>query len=228
MAGGTTSQQAGRVGPAEQVAALSGLASVVLLLVGDAIGDVSGDGIDPSWPSRELVQALQQHAGTMGIGAALVALAAVLAVVFLGTLWDRFRRGSEGLAVVAVAGGLLFAIQILGLAAQDIGLAGVEGVQDATTARALMAADHSGARLLAVPPLVLAGASLVAAIRYGLFPRWFRWFNVALMVVLALSLFPIGPTGLMAVLGISWFFVASLSFAAEDTEDLPGTEGAAR
>ena len=223
MAGGTASRHAERLGPADQVAALSGLASVVLLLVGDAIGDVSGDGIDPSWPSRELVEALQPHAGAMGAGAALVALAAVLAVVFLGTLWARFRRGSEGLAVVAVAGGLLFAIQILQFAAQDIGLAAVEGVEDAATARALMAADYSSARLLAVPPLVLAGASLVAGTRYGLFPRWFRWFNVALMVVLALSLFPVGPTGLIAVLGTSWFLVASLSFAADEPDALPGT-----
>ena len=223
MAGGTASRQTGRLGPAEQAVALSGLASVVLLLVGDAIGDVSGDGIDPSWPSRELVQALQPHAGAMGVGAALVALAAVLAVFFLGTLWVQFRRASEGLAVVAVAGGLLFAIQILGLAAQHIGLAGVEGVQDAATARALMAADHSSARLLAVPPLVLAVASLAAGIGYGVFPRWFRSYNVALVVLLALSLFPVGPTGLMAVLGISWFFVASLLFAADEPDAPPDT-----
>ena len=222
MAGGTASQQGARLGVAEQVAALSGMASVVLLLVGDAIGDVSGDGIEPSWSSRELVQALQEHAGAMGVGAALVALAAVLAVVFLGTLWARFRRGSEGLAVVAVAGGLLFAIQILELAAQDIGLSSVDGVQDAATARVLMAADYQSARLLAVPPLILAAASLVAGIRYDLFPRWFRWFNVALVVVLALSLFPVGPTGLMAVLGISWFFVASLFFAADEPDAVPG------
>ena len=46
--------------------------------------------------------------------------------------------------------------------------------------------------------------------------------RLALVVVLALSLFPVGPTGLMAVLGISWSLVASLSFAAEGPDDRPG------
>ena len=213
MAGETATPRVGRVGLWERVGALSGAASVVLLLAGDGIADVSGDGIDPGWPSRELIQALRDHTGELGLGAALVALAGVLAVVFLGTLWVQFRRGSEWLAVVGAAGGLLFATQVLQLASGYIGLASVEGLRDGPTARVLMAADYQTARLLAVPPLILAAASLVASTIFDMFPRWFRWFNITLLVVLLLSLFPIGPTGLMAILGISWFLVASLLFA---------------
>jgi hypothetical protein len=213
MAGETASPRVARVGRWERIAALSGAASVAVLLIGDGIADVSGDAIDPGWPSQELVQALREHTSELGLGAGVVALAGVLAVVFLGTLWSEFTRGSEWLAVVGVAGGLLFATHILEIASGYIGLAAVEGQQDGPTARVLMAADYQTARLLAVPPLILAVASLVGSIRYDLFPRWFRWFNVALLVVLLLSLFPVGPTGLMALLGISWFLVASLLFA---------------
>ena len=216
MASETASQRVGRVGPLERVVALSGAASVVILLTGDAIADISGDGIDPGWSSRELVQGLRDHAGELRVGASLMALAGILAVVFLGPLWVQFKRGSEWLAVIGAAGGLLFAAQVLQFASGYIGLASVEGLHDGPTARVLMAADYQTARLLAVPPLILAAAALVASIKYGVFPRWFRWFNITLMALLVLSHFPIGPTGLMAVLGISWFLVASLLFAFPD------------
>jgi len=213
MTGETASSQPTRAGRLERVVALTGAASLVLAVAGDSTADVSGDGVDSAMSDQALVREVQAHAAELSAGAWIMTLGAVLGVVFLGSLWVQFARGSEWLAVIAVAGGLLFSIQVLRLAAGYLTLASTEELHDGPVARLVLSADYETGQQLPVPPLIMVVAALLASFRYGLFPRWFRWFNAALLVLLAIAFLPIGPAGLMGLLGTLWFPVASVLFA---------------
>ena len=218
MAGETAPVQVRHAGVLERVVALAGAASVVLLVAGDSVADVSGNAIDASLSDRVLTQALRDHAGELSLGAVIITLGAVAAATFLGAVWLQFRRASEWLAVIGVAGGLLYVQQVLRAAGGYTNLASVEASYDAPAARGVLLAGNETVALLPVPPLVMVIAALLASFRYGLFPRDFRWFNVALLVLLGIAFLPIGPAGLMGLLGLAWFIVASFMFAALPVE----------
>lgn len=177
------------------------------------IGDVGGRGLDPTMAPEVLVDGLREHAAEIRIGASFTALGAILAVVFLGPLWIQLKRGSEGLAVVGVAGGVLWATQVLQFAAEGVGLASAADLRDGLAAQSLMTAGYDTARLLTVPSLIMVAVAVVASFKYDLFPRWFRWFNVASSVPLVIAFAPIGPAGLMGSLGGLWILTTSLLFA---------------
>lgn len=220
MADGTAPPQVRRAGRLERVVALTGAASVVLLVAGDFTADVSGKGIDASLSDPALVQALRENAGELSLGAVIITLGAVLAAVFLGSVWLQFGRASEWLAVIGVAGGLLYVMLALRLAGDYVVLASLEAVDDAVTARGVFAAGVVTTEQLPVAPLVMVIATLLARLRYGVFPRSFLWFNVVLLALLVVAFLPVGPAGLMGLLGIVWFLVASLVFAAGPVEEL--------
>ncbi|MGK5112762.1 hypothetical protein [Geodermatophilus sp. CPCC 205506] len=213
MTSGTGHPRTGRVGAADRIAALSGAASVVITLTIGSIGDVGGKGLDPTMAPEALVDGLREHGAAISTGASFTALGAVLAVVFLGPLWNQLKRASEGLAVIGVAGGVLWATQTLQFAAEGVGLASAADLRDGVAARSLMTADYEVARLLAVPSLIMVATAVVAGFRYDLFPRWFRWFSLSLSVPVVIAFTPLGPAGLMGALGALWILTASVLFA---------------
>jgi hypothetical protein len=219
MADETAPPQVRRAGRLERVVALTGATSVVLLVAGDFIADVSGNGIDASLSDQALVQALREHAGEVSVGAVIITLGAVSAAVFLGSVWLQFRRASEWLAVIGIAGGLLYVMLALRLAGDYVVLASLEAVDDAVTARGVLAAGVVTTAQLPVAPLVMVITTLLAHLRYGVFPRSFLWFNVVLLALLVVAFLPVGPAGLMGLLGIAWFLVASLVFATGLVEE---------
>ena len=82
--------------PIPLVAALSGLASVVLLFVGQGIGG-GGSSPDPTKSRAEhLAWLTKQHASTRGYaGVYLELLGILLMIVFAATLWSVLRKGDE-------------------------------------------------------------------------------------------------------------------------------------
>ena len=142
------------------------------------------------------------------------------AAVFLGSVWLQFGRASEWLAVIRVAGGLLYVMLALRLAGDYVVLASLEAVDDAVTARGVFAAGVVTTEQLPVAPLVMVIATLLARLRYGVFPRSLLWFNVVMLALLVVAFLSVGPAGLMGLLGIVWFLVASLVFAAGPVEEL--------
>lgn len=222
MAGGTDSVGALRSRPLVRAAALAGAASFVATVAGITVGDVSGREVGADLPPGLLTGRLQEHLGEVRSGAALLALGAVLTVVFLGAVWIQFRQAAEWLAVVAVAAGVLLASQILGLADRGITLAGLADLNEDGTARALLATGSDAVRRLAAPAFLLSAAAAVAGFGYGLFPRWFRWGSAVVAVALAVVVAPLDAHPLLALLGGLWVLTASLLFGLGDlvpTED---------
>ncbi len=205
-----------RTGALYRIAALSGAASVVVAYAGISLGDMGGKGINPTMAPEAMLRGLQEHAGALGAGASLISLGAVLAAVFSGPLWRRLRAASEWVAVIGVAGAVLAAAQWLSFAADGIGLATAADLDDGVTAQVLLTTGWEGARIAAVPSLVMVTAAVIAGFRFWLFPRWFRWFSVAMLVPLVVALTPIGPSGLLGFLfGGLWVLVTSLLLATE-------------
>ncbi len=221
MTADTVPPQRSRVSVLDRVVALAGAASIVAAYAGLSLGDMGGKGVDPTMAAETIVRALQDHAGALRAGASLLSLGAVLAVVFAGALWRRLSAASEWVAVIAVAGAVLTAAQWLAFAGDGIGMATAADLGDGVTARVLMTAGWESARTAAVPSLAMVTATVVAGLRYGLFPRWFRGFSAVLLVPLVVALTPIGPSGLLGfVFGGMWLLVASVLLAATATTDV--------
>ncbi|MFD2090726.1 hypothetical protein [Blastococcus deserti] len=222
MTMGSVRAQSPRTGVLERVAALAGAASIVVAYAGVSLGDLGGKGIDPTMAPEAIVRGIQEHAGALRAGAALISLGAVLAAVFAGPLWRRLRGASDWVAVIGAAGAVLAAAQWLSFAADGIGLATAADLDDGVTAQVLLTTGWESARIAAVPSLVMVTAAVIAGFGYGLFPRWFRWFSVAMLVPLVVALTPVGPSGLLGFLfGGLWVLVASLLIASLIASEAP-------
>lgn len=222
MAGGTESIARLDEDPLVRGTALAGAVSFLVTVAGFTVGNVADRDVGADLPEGLLTERLQENLGEVRAGAALLTLGAVLTVVFLGAVWNRFRRAAEWLGVVAVGAGLLLASQILGLADRGTELAGLADLNDDGTARALLSTSSEAVRTLAGPALLLAAATAVAGFGYGLLPRWFRWASAGTAVVLALVVAPLDVHPLVALVGSLWVLVASLVFGLGDlipTED---------
>ena len=199
----------------DRLAALAGAGSTVAVVAGSSIADTGGKGVDPTMGPDGILRVIRDLVGELQLGASIMCLAAVLLLVFLGPLWRRLRTASEPAAVVAVAGGVLAAGLFVDYARDTIALATAAELGDGVTAQVLTTAGWETARILAVPFLAMVAAAVVAGIGSDAFPAEFRWFSVAMLVPLVLAFSPVGPAGLLGLLGTVWVLVASLVLAAD-------------
>lgn len=223
MAGAGTEGHRSRRDPPALVA-LTGAASVVLTVIGIGLTDHGGRGLSPDMPASEILAGFVSAAGDAHTGAAIIALALVLQLVFLGVLWQRLHRGAPWMAAVALGGGLVGAALLAFHAVVAIAGAVAANSGAAETARMLLTVEWEYARVVVPGNVAVVGAAAVAGSRYALFPRWFNGVSVVFAVLLSLALIPIGPAGLIGASAGLWVIVASIVMTLDrgQPEPIPG------
>lgn len=222
MAGAETEGHRSRRDPPALVA-LTGAASVVLTVIGIGLTDHGGRGLSPDMPATEILAGFVSAAGDARTGAAIIALALVLQLVFLGVM----ATPPQGRAVDGCCGArrwpgwhalLAFhaVVAIAGAVAADSGAA--------ETARMLLTVEWEYARVAVPGNVAVVGAAAGAGSRYALFPRWFNGVSVVFTVLLSLALIPIGPAGLIGASAGLWVIVASIVMTLDrgQPEPIPG------
>lgn len=169
----------------ERLAPLSGIAFVVLFIVGAVVIN----NYDYLPPAGEIQAFYTDGSTRIGIGAYIGMIAAFFLLWFAGSLRSRLRirEGSTGrLSAVAFGGGvaagagIVVAYAIMLAASQRAGTDGGIGIETATGLF-----DVSGALLGAGVPIALAamiGATAVVSLRTGFFAGWLTWSSIVFAV----------------------------------------------
>ncbi|MFC7876735.1 hypothetical protein [Isoptericola sp. NPDC057391] len=203
-----------------RVAALVGAASFPLAMIGSALSDPNSYAeVNPGSSDTQLLAMLSDSRTEQLWAATLQALAAVAVWVFLGPLWQRLRRGSEWLALLAVVGGAVAGAAILFWAGHSLVAMVAADFEDAEAARFLMVAGWETARVAVAPYLVLVGAATLAGRRGGALPAGINAFGVVFVVLLALGFVPGSPAGLLGTVGSVWVTVVALALAFTHPSD---------
>lgn len=185
--------------------ALTGVAFLVLALLGFAIGGEPPDASDDT--SREIVDFYVDNKDRLNVAAFVEAAAAVLLVFFGAFLRDVLRgadAGADFLPTVAFAGTLILAV---GLAIDGtISLALTETAKDIepAAAEALAALYNNDYIPFAVGSILfLAGVGL-SVLRSGVLPKWMGWVAVVLAII------GFTPLGFIAFIGAG-ILIAAIS-----------------
>ena len=187
------------------VAPLTGVAFVVVLIVGGIIG---GEPPDAKSPVQEIIDHYTDNKTSIQVGSFVGVAAAVLLVSF-GAYLRSVLSAAEG------PGGMLSALTLVGTAVVAVGLAIdltisialVEAVDDIEPAavqalQALWDNDFVPIALGALVFLISAGLSIV---RHGALPKWLGW------VALLLAVIGFTPIGFVAFIGTGlWIAVVSV------------------
>jgi hypothetical protein len=169
--------------PVPLLAALSGLASVVLLFVGQGLG---GGGSSPDLTksrAEHLAWLVKQHSSTVGYAGDMCELVGVLfLIVFAATLWSVLREGDESGIFAATALGA-------GIASATVKLASVPAAfalywrssqgWDPQVATALFDMNDAAFVLTWAIDALMLGAAAIVILRSGVLPRWLGWLAAA-------------------------------------------------
>jgi hypothetical protein len=189
----------------EWLAPLTGVAFVVILIIGFLVG---GEPPDVKNPPQEIVDHYVDNKDSVQIGVGLELIAAALLLFFAGYLRKVLRAApGEGgmLPAVALAGATVMAAGaaldgtisfVLAESADDIEPASVQALQ------ALWDNDWP---MIALGAAVLLLASGLSIALYGALPRWLGWIGIVLGVV---GLTPIGFVSFLG--GGLWIVVVSV------------------
>jgi hypothetical protein len=190
-----------------RLAPLSGIAFVVLLIIGFFV--VSGNTPDIDDSGASVVTYYADHQGQEIGAAVIVAIASVFLAIFTASLRERLRSAGEGnelWATLALIGG---ATAVAGfLVAVGVHFALIDGGDKHISADAMVALNaidndnfFSFTMPLAIMLLGAAGATLTA----GALPKWLGW----VAVILAILFFT--PIGFLAF-GLSgiWIVIVSI------------------
>jgi hypothetical protein len=204
------------------IAALTGIAFVVLLVVGGAI---QGEPPDPAdEPVQEVIDFYTDE-GKIWAGA-LTEILAAAALVFFGGFLRKVLRAAEGeghmLSAVVLAGTTIVAT---GLAFDaTISIALVESAEEIEpgAVQALAALWHNDFAPIVLGSLVFILAAGVSILRHGALPRWLGW--VAIVLAIAAGT----PAGFFAFLAIGlWIAVVSVMLAMRERRGPGGAAPAA-
>ena len=190
------------------IAALTGIAFVVLLIVGGAI---QGEPPDPAdEPVQEVIDFYTDE-GKIWVGVLLQGLAAS-ALVFFGGYMRKVLRAAEGeghmLSAVAFGGAVILGT---GLALDaTISVALVESAEEIEPAavQALAALWHNDFVVFALGGFTFILATGISVLRHGALPKWLGW------VAIVLAIAAMTPAGFFAFLGIGlWIAIVSVMLA---------------
>jgi hypothetical protein len=189
-------------------APLTGVAFVVVLIVGAIIG---GEPPDADSPVREIIDHYTDNKTSIEVASFVGAAAAVL-LVFFGAYLRSVLSAAEG------PGGMLSALTLVGTAVVAVGLAiditiGIalaEAAEDIEPAavQALQALWDNDFVPLALGALVFLISTGLSIVRHGALPKWLGW------VALVLAVIGFTPIGFVAFIGAGlWIVVVSVMLA---------------
>ena len=201
--------------PIPLVAALSGLASVVLLFVGQGI---SGGGNSPDLTKSRAEHAAwlaKQHATTIGYAGDMCELIGILLlIVFAATLWTVLRDGDESGIVAGTAFGAGIASAAVKLASVPAAFAlywRADQGWNPQVATALFDMNDAAFVLTWAIDAVMLGAAALVILRSGVLPRWLGWL-AAVAGTISIATVPIAmkapPVGIL--LTFVWLIATSV------------------
>ena len=188
------------------LAPLTGLVAVALLFAGLFLGT---DAPDTGDGGQRILDFYAANESEQTASAILLAYGSLFLMLFAGALRSGLRRGQddvEGLATLALGGGLVMAVGSLILAGTTLALTQNGDALDPSAAQAINALND---RVWIIPFLVgqsvLMLASGVAILRGGALPSWLGWVAVVLGVA------SVTPASLLAfTVAMLWIVVVAI------------------
>lgn len=192
----------------ERLAPLSGVVSVVILIIGVLIFNYY-----EFLPSAEnIADFLNNNASRVSAGGYIGSLSAFFLIWFAGSVRSALleREAGEGqLSLVAFGGGLAAAIALgisfIGIFASGLRAGAPGGIPTVAAVAMYDFWTQLTGQLFSIFMAVFVGATAIVTLRTGLFPRWFGW--VSALVAIGL-LTPYAYA--LLVLAFIWMFVVSI------------------
>jgi hypothetical protein len=206
------------------LAALTGLAFLVLVIVGVVVG--GGEPPDPSDDSvQEIINFYSDNNDSVWIGSILEVLAGTL-LVFFGGYLRKVLRAAEGeghvLSAVALAGATILALAAAIDATINIALAeAVDNVDDLepSAVQALSILWSNDFLPFAMGVQVFMLATGISVVRHGALPKWLGWVAILFGVV------AVTPVGFFAFIGAAlWIAVVSILLAMRARSASPSAQ----
>jgi hypothetical protein len=180
------------------IAPLTGVAAVIVAIVGFAIGGEPPTAADDS--VEEIVNHYVDNDSSVMIGSVLATLAATLFVFFFGYL-RKILRAAEGeggmLSLVAFGGAVIFALGVALDSTISFALAETADDIDPTAVQALQALWDNDFLPLALGTQVILFATGISIVRHGALPVWIGWIAILLGVI------GVTPIGFAAAAGMA-------------------------
>lgn len=213
-----------------RLAPLTGLVFAVLVVV--AIVTSGGETPKANASPAKVIAFYTVHRSETETSAILFALAFLVVVLFAGSLRSYLRRspGTEGLAAIVLAGGVLMAAGALTVSGAEYGLAHhLTGLTPGAAQAANFVAQELFLPLLG-GAFLFAVASGLAILRGARLPKWLGWVAIVMGIVVLIP-----PAGMVALLAfVIWSVIVSILMylrsgpdASTPMVDAPGGPGAA-
>jgi hypothetical protein len=201
--------------------ALCGVAAPVLIVLTFVVG---GDTPDDKASAPRVVSFYRSHKSSNIIASLMIAIAAVLLVLFAARLRDALRgSGARGdtMPIAAFGGAVVLAVGMLFLGAVHFALVQAADHRLAAPAQTLNVLDNNDFFVIVGGAAILMLSAGVATVRQATLPRWLGW---AAIVIGILTL--AGPAGFFGVIGsVVWILVVAILLLARrdvDTESEAG------
>jgi hypothetical protein len=195
---------------AKQLAPLSGVLAVLLIIAAFAVGGETPEANDPL---SEVISYYSDHDADLQISAGLLGLGAFFFLLFSTTVAGALRRApgpSKGAAAFSFAGGIVFAVGATIFAGLGFTAGDVVGDVDPAVVQALNALGADMFFTVAVGTGAFLLGAGVGTLKTGVLPRWLGW---AAVVIGVIAITPAGFFGFLA-LGV-WTLVASVMLAMQ-------------
>jgi hypothetical protein len=186
-------------------APLTGIAFIVVAIVGFAIG---GEPPDADSPAQEIVDHYVDNEGSVMAGAVLGGIAASLLIFFAGYL-RKVLSAAEGpggvLSAVALVGAVILAVGAALDATLSFALAETADDIEPASVQTLQALWDNDFMPFAIGNQVFLLASGLSVVRHGALPKWLGW------VAIVLGVIAVTPIGFAAFIGGAiWIAIVSV------------------
>ncbi len=195
--------------------ALGGVVAPVLIVLGFTV--VGGSTPDDKASAAKVVSYYRDHKDASMVAALMVAIGAVLLVLFAARLREVLRGGRSGsdlLPITVFGGFLILATGLLLMALVHFALVQAADHRFASPAQTLNVLDSNDFFVLLGGMCLVMLASGIAIVRRPVLPRWLGW-TAIVVAVLSLA----GPAGFFGlILGTVWIFVVAILIFTRDDE----------
>ena len=201
---------------AKQLAPLSGVLAVVLIIAAFAVGGESPEANDPL---SEVISYYTDNDTDVQISAALLALGAFFFLIFSTTVAGLLRRAqgdTGGPSAFSFAGGIVFAVGLTIFAGLGFTAGEVIGDVDPIVVVTINALSMDMFFTVAVGTGAFLLGTGVGTLKTGVLPKWLGWAAIVIGVV---AITPLGFFGFLA-LGV-WTLIASVMLAMQARGDTP-------